>query len=54
MLYVEVFIVVNILRWEVIVRFVDIGGINDYHCLNFKKKFMGYLLLIFESRLVFC
>ena len=23
------------LRWEVIVNFVDIGGINDHHCLNF-------------------
>ena len=22
------------LRWEVIVRFVDIGGIDDHHCLN--------------------
>ena len=23
------------LRWEVIVRFVDIGGIVDHYCLNF-------------------
>ena len=23
------------LRWEVIVHFVDIGGIDDHHCLNF-------------------
>jgi hypothetical protein len=23
------------LRWELIVRFVDIGGIDDHHCLNF-------------------
>jgi hypothetical protein len=23
------------LRWEVIVCFVDIGGIGDYYCLNF-------------------
>ena len=23
------------LRWEVIVRFVDIGGIVEHHCLNF-------------------
>ena len=23
------------LRWEVIVRFVDIGGNDDHHCLNF-------------------
>ena len=22
-------------RWEVIVRFVDAGGIDDHHCLNF-------------------
>ena len=23
------------IRWEVIVHFVDIGGIDDYHCLSF-------------------
>ena len=23
------------LRWEVIVCFVDIGGIDDHYCLNF-------------------
>ena len=23
------------LRWEMILRFVDIGGIDDHHCLNF-------------------
>jgi hypothetical protein len=23
------------LKWEAIVRFADIGGIVDYHCLNF-------------------
>ena len=28
------FIVLNGLRSEVIVRFVDIGGFVDYHCLN--------------------
>jgi len=22
------------LRWEVIFRFVDFGGINDHHCLD--------------------
>jgi hypothetical protein len=22
------------LRWEVLVRFVDIGGIDDHHCLK--------------------
>ena len=27
--------VFNELRWEVIVCFVDIGGIVDHHCLNF-------------------
>jgi hypothetical protein len=26
---------VSQLGWEVIVRFVDIGGIDDHHCLNF-------------------
>jgi hypothetical protein len=25
----------NDLRWEVIVCFIDIGGIVDHHCLNF-------------------
>jgi len=23
------------LRWEMIIRFADIGGIDDHHCLNF-------------------
>ena len=23
------------IKWEMIVRFVDIGGIDDHHCLNF-------------------
>jgi hypothetical protein len=33
------FCVFNGLRLVVIVRFVDIGGIVDHHCLNsFKKK----------------
>jgi hypothetical protein len=31
MLYVVVFFVVIELRWEVTVRFVDIGGIVDIH-----------------------
>ena len=36
MSYVMVFCVQRVqLRWEMIVRFVDIGGIDDYHCLNF-------------------
>ena len=29
------FHILNKFRWEVIVRFVDIGGIVDHHCLNF-------------------
>ena len=29
------FFVFRELRWEVIVRFVDIGGLVDHHCLNF-------------------
>jgi len=33
--YVVVFIVFNVLRREVVVRFVDIGGIVEIHCLNF-------------------
>ena len=46
--YVVVFVVFSNFRWEVIVRrevivrFVDIGGIDDHHCLNFlfiKLKF---------------
>ena len=27
--------VYTLFRWEVIVCFVDIGGIDDHHCLNF-------------------
>jgi len=33
--YVVVCFVFSELRWEVIARFVDIGGIGDNHCLNF-------------------
>jgi hypothetical protein len=33
--YVVVFFVFRQLRWEVIVRFVDIGEIVDHHSLNF-------------------
>jgi hypothetical protein len=33
--YVMVVLVFSELRGEVIVRFVDIGGIVDHHCLNF-------------------
>ena len=32
--YVVVFFMFNNLRWYVIVRFVDIGGIVDHQCLN--------------------
>jgi hypothetical protein len=32
--YVTVYFVFNSLRWEVIVYFVDIGGIVAHHCLN--------------------
>ena len=35
MSYVINFFVFNDLRWDVIVPFVDIGGIEDHHCLNF-------------------
>jgi hypothetical protein len=30
------------LRWEVIVRFVDIGEIDNHHCLNF--LFIGNII----------
>ena len=33
--YVVVFFVFDYLMWKMIVWFVDIGGIVDYHCLNF-------------------
>jgi hypothetical protein len=35
--HVVVFFCVQLiqLRWEGIVCFVDIGGIDDHHCLNF-------------------
>ena len=35
MSYVMVVFVFSELSWEVIVRFVDIGGIDDHHWLNF-------------------
>ena len=37
------FIVFSELMGEAIVRFVDIGGIVDYHCLNFLFKNMKTL-----------
>ena len=30
----QIFFIFNDLRWEVIVRFVDIDGIVDNHCLS--------------------
>jgi hypothetical protein len=46
------------LRWEVIVHFVDVGVIVDYHCLNFlfiiRKSPIMYsiifhIILLFET-----
>ena len=34
------------LRWEVIVPFVDIGGIVDHHCLNYPLLILVGLLTI--------
>ena len=34
-IYIVVFFIFNDFRREMIVRFVDIGGIVDHHCLNF-------------------
>ena len=34
-IYCGVFFVFSELSWEVVVRFVDIGGIVDHHCLIF-------------------
>jgi hypothetical protein len=36
--YFVVFFMVNELKWEVVVHFVDIGGIIDYHCSNCDKS----------------
>ena len=33
--YVVFFLVVNALRWKVMLAFVDIDGIVDFHCSNF-------------------
>jgi hypothetical protein len=35
MLYANGLFVFSKLKWEVIAHFVDIGGIDDHHCLNF-------------------
>jgi hypothetical protein len=42
------------LRWETIVRFVDIGGIDDHHCLNCQNaadvlEFNEYCLALQKS-----
>jgi hypothetical protein len=42
--YVVVFYVFNDLRWEVTVRFVDIGGIVDHHYWNFLCILLDILL----------
>ena len=34
------------LQWEVIVSFVDIGGIHDHHCLNFLFIMVSYILIL--------
>jgi hypothetical protein len=36
------------LRWEAIVRFFYIGGIDDHHCLNFLLNNMAFQSLAFE------
>jgi len=40
--YVVVLFVFSELRWEVIARFVDIGGIVDHHCSNFLSIIYDY------------
>jgi hypothetical protein len=40
--------VFNGLRWDVIVGFVDIGGIVHHHCL--KLSFYGYDLIAHKER----
>jgi hypothetical protein len=45
MSYIVVFFKFNCLRWEVIVRFIDIDGIVDIHCLNFLFIIWKYLTL---------
>jgi len=37
------FYYVQWLRWEFTVLFVDIGGIVDYHCLNFPSISITYI-----------
>ena len=45
--YVEVFFVFNGLRLEVVVRFVDIGGIINHSCLIFIFIILMYIQTIF-------
>jgi hypothetical protein len=35
MTYVVIFLVLNGFRLEIVICFVDIGGIVDHYCLNF-------------------
>jgi len=41
-----VFLVFDVFRWEVIVCFVDMGGIDDYHCLTFFIISMGLINVV--------
>jgi len=45
--YVVILYVFSELRWDVIACFIDIGGIDDHHCLNF-------LFLTYSSWLYLC
>ena len=39
------------LRWEVVVHYVDIGGIVDHNCLNFlfiTQNILSFLDIVFE------
>jgi hypothetical protein len=44
------FLMFKELRWEVIVRFVDIGEIVDHHCLNSIFSIWKYLHSNFKKR----
>jgi len=48
--YVVIFYLFNDLRWEVIVRFVDNGGIVDHHCLNFLFIMYVTCIIINDTR----
>ena len=47
--YVVVFFVFSELRWEVIVRFVDISEIVDHHCINFILRILVNLNDFFSA-----